>query len=236
MGNTENVIIPWDDTPVNGGWGNICLKCHNGRRTRADYDTQVTNPGSSMRGPHGNAQGALFFGLMGANFGGAPVDYNTEHPHQSWNANSCVTCHMYRRDYISSTEPALFGHDWEPRIERCVTCHTNYTVDQATEFWAWVEEFQTTKIQTRLDAFVAAWPVAWKDVTDPASPVLRHKESAAGAGDGPSADEPGDPYRELLWNYKLIASDATKGVHNPTYAEDLLDKSIARLNELTAAP
>lgn len=236
VGNTETVIIPWDDTPVNGGWGNICLKCHNGRRTRADYDGQVTNPGSSMRGPHGNAQGALFFGLMGADFAGAPVDYDTDHPHRTWNANSCVTCHMYRRDYISSSEPALFGHDWEPRIERCVTCHTNYTVEQSVEFWAWVEEFQTTEIQSRLDAFVAAWPAEWKDVTDPANPELRHKESAPGAGDGPSADEPGDIYRELLWNYKLINSDATKGVHNPTYAESILDKSTARLIELTAAP
>lgn len=237
VGNTENVTIPWDDTVVNGGWGNICLKCHNGRRTRSDYNNNVAGTGTSFRGPHGNAQGALYFGLMGADFGGVPVAYDKDHPHRTWNADTCTTCHMYSRPYIDEQNPKLWGHDWKPRFERCMTCHTNYTADQETEFWAWVESFQTEEVQSRLDAFVAAWPAAWKNVSDPANPVLNFKESAVGAGDGPVVgDAKGDSYRECLWNYKLILNDGTKGVHNPTYVEDLMDKSIARLNELNAAP
>lgn len=240
VGDTDMIPIPWSDTDnvptmVNGGWGNICIHCHDGRRDRGDYDGQVTN-GSGHFGPHGNPQGAMFFGLMGADLGG-PTTYDSDHPHKSWNKDTCVTCHMYRRPYISSSEPALFGHEFNARIERCVTCHTNYTVDQATEFWAWVEDFQTNEIHARMAAFVAAWPAAWKDVSDPENPSLTSVESAVGAGDGPAKDDPtGNAYREALWNYELVLNDATHGVHNPTFSKDLLDKATARVLELNAAP
>jgi hypothetical protein len=76
--------------------------------------------------------------------------------------------------------------------------------------------------------------------------VLRFKNSAAGVDDGPFHDAAGDPaapeqvkgnsYRECLWNFNLIKNDGTKGVHNPTYVKDLLNKSIARVEELNAMP
>lgn len=246
VGPDDSVTIPWDDTVVDANAANICLKCHNGRRTRADYVTQTTMPGSTMRGAHGNAQGAFFYGLMGADLGSPAVTYSVDHPHRLWNQNGCVTCHMFRHDYVDAGNPTDWGHDFEPTFEACITCHTNYDITQEAEFWTWVEDFQTNEVQSRLDAFVAAWPAAWKDVSDPASPVLRFKNSAPGVDDGPFHDAAGDPnapeqlkgnaYRECLWNYKLVNADASKGVHNPTFAEDLLDKTIARLNELNAAP
>jgi hypothetical protein len=243
VGDTDPVIIPWDDTPVNGGWGNICLKCHNGRRTRTDYTTQTTNPGSSMRGPHGNAQGAMFFGLMGADFAGVVQDYDTESAHRTWNDNSCVTCHMWRQAYISPTDPASFGHDWEPVWENCNKCHPQIT-DEATRD-TYLEDFQA-EVDAMLQDFVDAWPVAWKDVTDPANPVLNHRNATDGTGDtgpynvpaGPldAAQIKGNTYRECLWNYKLVLSDATHGAHNPNFVKSLMEKSIAKVNELNAAP
>ncbi|MBN2083330.1 PKD domain-containing protein [bacterium] len=227
-----DVIIPFDEVAVNGGKGNICIECHNGRRTRSDYDDQIVE-GSGHFGPHGNPQGAMFFGVMGADLGNPTVaaDYDYEHPHLTWNEDTCITCHMYSRPYISSDDPALHGHEFAPRFERCITCHTNYTADDAEAFWTWVEEYQA-EIDALLEEFVAAWPAAWLDEGEPIS-----VEAEVGDGTGPPADDPvGNAYRAALWNYYLALNDATRGVHNPTFTKDLLEQAIAAVEALNAAP
>jgi len=243
IGPGDSRTLPFDDIVVEGGAGNICIECHNGRRTRANYDTYITNPGSRF-GVHGNPQAPFLFGVEGADFDGTPVAYDNEHPHNTWNPNSCTTCHMFRHDYVDAGNPADWGHDFEPAFEGCITCHTTWTIDQEADFWTWVEEFQADEYQARMDAFVAAWPAAWKDVSDPASPVLRFKETNPGDGDGPvvgdaavdPAAQKGNWYREALWNYKYALMDVSKGVHNPTFMEDMLSKATARVEELNAMP
>lgn len=227
----ETVTLPIDETQaINGGRGNICITCHNGRRSANDFNNYITNPGSRF-GFHGNSQANMLFAIGGVEFEG--YEYAKKHPHETWNENSCVTCHMYRRDYIDSDNPALWGHNFEPRFERCITCHTNYTIDQEAEFWTWVDEWVAAEVTPRLAAFVAAWPAEWKDVTDPESPNLRFKESAEGAGDGPVVGDPtGDEYRRCLWNYRFVEAEVSRGVHNPTYTVELLDSAIAELNAL----
>ncbi len=233
------VGIPFSDTDnvptmVSGGRGNICIECHNGRRDRGDYDGQVTN-GAGHFGPHGNPQGAMFFGLMGGDLGvGAAVGsttYESDHPHLNWNENTCITCHMYNKPYVSSDDPALHGHEFTPRFERCITCHTNFTADDSEAFWTWVEDYQTNEIGGLLAEFEAVWPAAWKDSEE----ALVSVESSVGAGDGPPADDPeGNAYRAALWNYELVLNDATHGVHNPTFSNDLLEKAIASVEALNA--
>ena len=232
------VAIPFSDvdnvpTMVMGGMGNICIECHNGRRDRGNYDDHITE-GSSHFGPHGNPQGAMFFGLMGADLGvGAAVgsgEYEYVHPHLTWNDNTCVSCHMYRQPYISSEEPASFGHTFEPDFRNCIKCHTNWGAEDEEAFWLWVEEFQTNEIEALLTAFEDAWPAAWHGAEE-----LTSVESSAGAGDGPPELDPvGNAYRAALWNYFLVLNDATLGVHNPTFTKDLLMQAIASVEELNA--
>lgn len=224
-----DVIIPWDDTPVNGGLGNVCISCHNGRRTRDDYDSQM-DEGSSHFGPHHNVQGPILFGLMGADLGNPPatVDYDTGHPHREWNDNTCTTCHMYRRAYIDADNPVEFGHTFEPRFERCITCHTNWNADQEEEFWTWVEDFQS-ETEALAQDFLDAWPAAWKD----GDGVPVSVETNPGDGDGPPASDPvGNAYRAALWNYYLVEDDGSMGVHNPNYVKSLLEEATAALDAL----
>jgi len=223
------VIIPWDDEALAGGKGNVCISCHNGRRNRGNYDDHIAE-GSGHFGPHHNVQGPILFGKMGADLGNPPetVAYEYEHPHESWNENTCVTCHMYRRPYIDSDNPTLWGHDFEPRIERCITCHSNWTVEDEEAFWLWVEDFQA-EVEAKIQEFKDAWPAEWKD--GDGEPV--NVESNPGDGDGPPASDPvGNAYREALWNLYLVEDDGTMGVHNPTYVMSLLDEGIAALEAL----
>jgi hypothetical protein len=236
IGADQPQTIPFDEVVVDAGTGNICIACHNGRRTRDDYDSRVTN-GSGHFGPHGNPQGAMMYGVMGADLGvGATTGsttYEWEHPHNQWLEDNCTHCHMYNEPYESPEDPALWGHEFEARIERCIDCHANWSVEDEAAFWTWVADYSTSEIQPLLDAFVAAWPAEWKDVSDPANPVLRNRPSEEGLTDGPPTDDPtGNAYRAALWNYYLVNNDATNGVHNPVFAIDLLQKAIASVEEL----
>jgi hypothetical protein len=232
--NTMSQTIPFDEVVVDAGWGNICVACHNGRRTRDDYNSHIQN-GSGHFGPHGNPQGAMMYGVMGADLGvGATTGdttYEWMHPHNQWLEDNCTFCHMYNKPYESPESPALWGHEFHPRTERCITCHANYTMEEEEAFWTWVEDFQTNETQPMLDAFLAAWPAEWKD--GDGNPVSRDTDPPSGVG--PARDDPtGNAYRATLWNYFLVLDDATGGVHNPAFTMDLMEKSIASLEELNA--
>ncbi len=237
IGAGDGVAIPFsdvDDVPtiVEAGWGNICIACHNGRRDRGDYDDRITN-GSRHFGPHGNAQGAMFFGIMGADLGidAAPgsTDYEYEHPHLTWNENTCVSCHMYRQDYVSPEDPASFGHTFFPDFRNCVNCHTNWGEDQEEDFWMWVEDYEETEFEPLLQAFKDAWPAEWLD--EDGEPENRDTDPPTGVGP-PRNDPVGNAYRAALWNYKLVEEDQTHGIHNPVFTRDLLEKAIASVQEL----
>lgn len=229
-----DVPIPFSDTDdvptmVMGGTGNICIVCHNGRRDRGDYESRVWE-GSGHFGPHGNPQGPMLFGIMGADLYDPPVPttYESDHAHLSWNENTCTTCHMYRRDYIDSENPRLWGHNFEPRFERCITCHSNFS-DEA-EFWLWVEEYEA-ETEALMQAFRDAWPPAWLD--GDGEPENREGDPPDGTGP-PREDAVGAAYRAALWNYKLVENDASHGIHNPTFTKSLLEDAIASLATLPA--
>jgi hypothetical protein len=234
---SSTVTIPFDETGgsgtvVSAGMSTICVKCHNGRRTKANMDSHISN-GSAHFGFHPNSQATTLFGVGGIEFDG--FCYDREHPHNTWNTDKCVTCHMYRAPYDDATQsPTIWGHNWVPRWEACATCHPQVT-DQAS-YEALLDDVQT-ETQALLTQFENAWPAAWKNAsTNP--PGLTSVESAVGAGDGPLANDPakGDIYRQALWDYYYVAEDRSLGVHNPRYEKQLLEAAIAKLNELNAMP
>ena len=63
-------------------------------------------------------------------------------------------------------------------------------------------------------------------------------ESSPGAGDGPVAADPvkGNICRMALWNYMFAVEDKSMGVHNPDYVREMLEASIAKVEELNAMP
>jgi formate-dependent nitrite reductase cytochrome c552 subunit len=224
----EEIIIPFDETNIGAhGNGNICMKCHNGRRTRDNYDGHIAS-GSGHFGPHGNPQAPVLYGVMGADLG-APADYDTSHAHATLTANGCVDCHMWSRDYISAEEPHIWGHTFLPVVEACAVCHVGETDMEA------LQADLHSEVAGLLQDFVDEWPEAWKDVTDPDNPVLHNRTDTNDPPEyfGPPTEDPdGNAYRECLWNYNLVVDDLSMGTHNPTFVRDLLNQSIARLVEL----
>ncbi len=216
----EDVTIPFGNTPVNGDTANICITCHNGRRTEADRDSFIT--GATFRGMHANNQGTMLYAIGGFEFEG--FEYDKDHPHNTWNEESCITCHMYRKDYESPESPAIGGHTFEPKAEACMTCHVG---DPATFFTDYLEPYEA-EIEALMEEFVTLYP--FKDMSDPENPVLLIQPQDG----GPPADDIGNQYRQAAWNYLYVEEEKAHGVHNPDYARDLLESAIAKLEELNA--
>ncbi len=206
--------IPFDNTVVNGGKGNLCIECHNGRRNANDLNNMVI--GNSPRGMHGNGQGSLLFGVAGAEVGSVP--YEKDHPHATWTNDSCVSCHMYLKPYENADNPALWGHTFEPQGVQCLQCHVGTEAD----VWALTEDFQSD-IEELLVQIETLWPTAWKD-TATTPPTLRFRDADPSDGSGPPRNDPsyGDRYRQIWWNYDYVGHEGSYGVHNPRYAKQLL--------------
>ena len=225
------VTIPFDDTVVSAGPSNTCLMCHNGRRTRKNMNDTIAKGG---RGFHGNSQGPMIYGIGGFEFEG--VGYDKEHPHNTWNQDKCITCHMYKKEYESEDAPAITGHTFAPTFESCLACHT---FGSAEEMKTYVDAYQE-ETQALLDEFVSLWPAEWTDLSDPEHPVLNNRpdpDNDPPTYQGPPTEDPiGDQYRQAWWNWYYVSADSSLGVHNPAYARSLIESGIDKLNELNALP
>jgi Cytochrome c554 and c-prime/Doubled CXXCH motif (Paired_CXXCH_1) len=230
------ITLPYDEaggsgTVVSAGKANICLMCHNGRRTLTDRGNQIAGT-ATPRGMHGNSQGPTLYGIGGFEFPG--YYYDKEHPHNTWNEDKCVTCHMYTREYDPATQsPKIWGHDWKPAWEACASCHPQI-IDEAS-YEAFKGAFQD-EIHALMEEFVSLWPAPWKNVSDPENPILTGRDTDPPSGVGPPREDPamGNLYREALWNYQYLHAEASHGVHNPDYEKQLILSAIDKLNELNA--
>lgn len=226
-----DVIMPFDNTPVNAAVANICIHCHNGRRTRKNMEDNITQGGGRF-GVHHNNQGNLFFAIGAIEFEG--TDYDRDHPHRELTEKKCVTCHMPKEEFVGPEDPAYTGHTFFPRYEACLPCHVN--ASNVTEMETFTKDFQQD-IKDLLAEFEAAWPAEWKDLSNPENPKLFNRPEPTGnpPHDGPPVDDSvGNEYRRALWDYVYIEEDFSYGVHNPTYARQLLQSAIAKVNELNA--
>jgi hypothetical protein len=92
-----------------GGEGNLCVNCHQGRRDAPVAVNGVVTGISEHWGPHHGPQSAMMLGLSGAGVTGSV------HGHYGGVPNTCVHCHM--GDGLD--------HHFEPSASTCNPCHDN---------------------------------------------------------------------------------------------------------------
>lgn len=193
--------LPFDDVVVDGGAGNLCIMCHNGRRTKTDMENHLNN-GSKYFGTHGNPQGAMLFANGGFEFTGVVYPSST---HKDVVGDTCVTCHMWTRPYEDENNIAITGHTYEPKVEACQQCHPT-----ATDFDIGGVQ---TEIETLMTDLYNLLPKKADGVTidtDIATTTIEQREAA--------------------WNYLFVERDGSEGVHNVEYARKLLRSSIDAIN------
>ncbi len=182
----------------------ICVQCHHARRDVENVTTQIDS-GDAHFGPHGSPQMDMYLGAGSYEIDG--YTYSRDHLHQTVVVESCVECHMQRAVEIHGEIEEHSFHTFEPDVGNCLPCHT-------------ITDFDYGNVQTDIAAKM-----------DELAVLLGFADAAAFLDADTGFDSEGEGVlrwkREAAYALVFVNNDGSHGVHNPTYAESLLDNAIA---------
>jgi hypothetical protein len=201
---------------VDFGKGNLCSMCHQPRlpsplpNTSAGSDTITIT--SNRWGVHHGPQSAMLAGIAGYEFSGGTFGssrHNTA-------VDGCIQCHMSTTLNLSAG-----GHTFKAsydnagtkafNLSACTTCHSGkYAITAST----------VVTNQNAIDTLVShlQTKLITAKILDPATLLPK----VVGGKLKITNDQAG-----ALLNYQLVTEDKSHGLHNWTYATDLLNASIA---------
>jgi hypothetical protein len=183
------------------GMGNLCVNCHQARRYMANFASK-------------DAAGAAIAGK---------IDVSTRfNPHLSNQADMMLgvggggtVTGSPSAHYTMTTDSCVTchlggtaNHTFKAQVSACVACHADATSTDVNG--------AVTAIQVKFDALKAAL-IAAKQLDDAGSPIAVKGVDEAVAFP--------------LWVYGYIMEDGSMGVHNPKYANALLDAALTALGK-----
>jgi len=228
-GKLEPVPFPSTDQVSLYGPSNICMTCHQGRKSGEDVQDQID--GDNGEGPysftniHYYAAAATLFGSEtngGFEYPGERYRPRNTFPSHPDSFSTCVGCHMAN---AQGAPPEM--HTWIPGVDNCIGCHggtsfetlggspgQSYTNIQALlpELYAEIEDYA---------ANVIGVPIVYEDqfCNDNGEPCTRSNS-----------------YRDFdakllpaAYNYQVALKDPNGFIHNGTYMQQLLHDSIVDL-------
>jgi hypothetical protein len=234
-------MLPGGFQAVGVGKGAICISCHNSRNGEAVGGSGIValhEDGDATFGtltgysaPHEACQGDV---LMGRN----AYFVNGVRGAHSNIINTCTACHM--ESVAPPPElgyPTATNHIFEANLTVCAKCHG---------------AFDGAGLQASVEAELVALEKAIEDavarVYAPGSTVVytsgrQPRLSIDGAAavaftaviDPATSPINTDILAKANWNYSLIEQDFSKGVHNPSFAHDVLFATMQRVNAITTA-
>jgi hypothetical protein len=209
------------------GAGRLCMACHNGRRSSDDVDTQVEE-GSAHLGPHHSCQGDMLAGVNAYEDVVPGFDFRSSLHIQVQDA--CVTCHAHPHEGDLENGIANFtGHTFLPTVEACAPCHgeivdfSDILAKQDFDGDAAIEGVQD-EIAGLLDTL--------REVIIDASPSQEAADSLTADFEGFFGDTlyTTREQRAAAYNWAFVEFDGSRGVHNTTYAVQLLQQSVLSLD------
>lgn len=213
-----------DGTVVSeGGKGRLCMNCHISRQNAETY--VATSSGSSRFGPHHGPQTDM---LKGAN----AVEYGRTIPssaHINVVADSCVTCHMQATPASGQAGHNQAGEhtfkvtfdngtptdhtDDVPLTAACANCHggiTSFDFPRQDYDGDGTIEGVQTEVKGLLDRLGMLLPPFNSPTVSITSAYTR-------------------PQLKAAFNYQFVLEDKSYGIHNTSYAVNILKASIADL-------
>jgi len=119
----------------------------------------------------------------------------------------CINCHVFMTPFVEG-EGAKTGHTFEPRVEACADCHTDYFTAVDTSIHE--TRFDYRGVQSKTDSLMT---------------VLENKLSLAN-----SADSLTDAFKEARYNLLSVQQEGSHGIHNTKLVQKLLQDAITRFN------
>ncbi len=231
-----------DGSTFDLGEGNLCANCHQARQIAAKLvQAMPAEKVSSHWGAHHGPQSDLVNGTNAWEFPGK--SYSSS-PHKAVVKDGCATCHMALPEGRYAFSPELGGHSFRVagevheagklNVSSCVTCHEGIKQVRGEEIFdlsakadydldGTVEPLQA-EVEGLLERLVNHNGTGLLQKLSP--PMYKADGSWNSVKSGQrSLEEVG-----ALYNYKFILEDRSKGVHNATYAIQVLHDSIAALD------
>ncbi len=199
---------------------NTCIFCH---KSRKDVTFYITNSNNLSRnwGPHEGPQADIFTGKGGYHFG--TNTYGTS-PHTTI-AGGCVDCHMQPVAENNNVP----DHTMKPKVTYCKTCHTTFN---GTDFNVQSGRTIVRGLLRELQFALNEAGYLTRGVSAPFNKLTTeeiddgqfHLDKVKSPGGAATKDTAG-----ALYNYLVVARGKDYGVHNPTYAKQLLFDSIVQI-------
>jgi len=224
------------------GKGALCMTCHNTRNGRIQWDT--ADPGR-YTAPHESAQADV---IMGKNSFFLNDTVNGASPHALFTGDSCVTCHLTLGKNGHTFEPSetVCANCHGPSM---TIQFVQKPIETLLEQVKAAIERRVLAVREQI-GFVRRWDPAtgqYSDFSLDGKQIAKVAEILSIQGqisfrftlaDGTEVyarageiwDKPGgqrvfatsDPIIRACWNYLLIEHDGSLGVHNPSFARDVL--------------
>lgn len=179
-------------------------------------------------GAHESPQSDTWMGITGVDIEGTTTHLPAAKTAKHYTNNSCVTCHQ---DTPAPGSTTTGSHTTVVSFQTCATCHTS-AANAETITDAFHEDF-SAKLENLRKALSAKTAYFKTSSSGSISINFPTVPTVTGSKDPQTwfitrEDFP-LKYVQAYWNYKMLSSDESKGVHNPTYARALIQNSIEAL-------
>lgn len=217
--------------------GNVCVFCHKSRKDITFYITPSNTISNFRWGPHEGPVTDVYSAKGGYQFPGLAYG-SSAHATDSRMADACVACHM-RPVAANSNVP---DHTMKPSLAFCKSCHTAY---QGADFDVQGGRTLVRNALKELEALLndkglltrnEAAPFNPLDPEDMADGQFHLDRARPGSGAGGANQVLDANTAGALYNYFIVSRSKDFGVHNPTYAKQLLWDSIKQVSPGNANP
>lgn len=204
------------------GAGKLCVDCHKARRDNVTYVPSGTV--NATWGPHYSVQADVFLGKNAAQFDATPYLSNA---HQYAVTGACSQCHMkpitdtsnVNRNKVGGHTFRLFNDENNYyHTAACTQCHgpvTNW--DQFIAATDYDGNGLVESIPNEIEGLMRHLRMALPPVgVDSISTALIQASGSLN-------------YRKAYWNYRMIYSDGSKGMHNSKFVFNVLLKTLDAL-------
>ena len=232
------------------GKGNLCANCHQAR-LNAQETVQASDAAkiTSHWGGHHGPQSDMVSGTNAWEFPGKSYSSSA---HKLVVKDGCAQCHMALPKGRYGFSPELGGHSFNIEgevheagllnVTACVACHKDIKQVRGEEIFdlkAKVDYDQDgnleplqQEVQGILETFVNEKGTGYLQTINPPMFKKDAKPTFEGLGDW-AGSRTGSWTKEqmaALYNYKYVVEDRSKGVHNSTYAIQILYDSLKALD------
>jgi len=200
---------------VKGGTGALCMSCHNSRHAGDVKDAERS-------APHKSSQADIFTATGGIR--AEDFNYGSTGAHAGIE-NSCVGCHL------TETKEGFASHTFEVESVQaaCGQCHQGIADTNLAAGGDYDGDGKQEGLQSEVEGLLSLVAEAVKEKTGGGEISSSHGSVVITGADGEEMAEIPDDIYQAAYNYLLVSSNGSLGVHNPTYTVQLLQQSYKRL-------